>query len=36
MSQENFALAKQGIAAISEAYAKDDIAPWRRQVETVC
>ena len=35
MSQENFELAEQGIAAISEAYAKDDIAPWRRQVERV-
>ena len=33
MSQENFELAKQGIAAINEAYAKDDIAPWRQQVE---
>lgn len=35
MSQENFELAKQGVAAISEAYANEDIAPWRRQVERV-
>jgi ketosteroid isomerase-like protein len=35
MSQENIDLAKQGIAAINEAYAKDDIAPWRQQVETI-
>jgi hypothetical protein len=33
MSRENFELAKQAIAAINEAYAKDDIAPWRQQVE---
>jgi hypothetical protein len=33
MSQENLELAKRGIAAINEAYAKDDIAPWRQQVE---
>lgn len=33
MSQENLERAKQGIAAINEAYAQDDIAPWRRQVE---
>src|SRR5436190_23879822 len=35
MSQENFELAKQGIAAINEAYAKDDIAPWRQRVKTI-
>jgi hypothetical protein len=35
MSQENFELAEQGVAAISEAYAKEDITPWRRQVERV-
>jgi ketosteroid isomerase-like protein len=35
MSLENVELAKQGIAAINEAYAKDDIAPWRQQVETI-
>ena len=35
MSQENLELAKQGIAAINEAYAKDDIAPWRQHVERV-
>ena len=34
MSEENVELAKQGIAAIQEAYAKDDIEPWRQQVET--
>lgn len=33
MSQENFELAKRGLAAIQEAYAKDDIAPWRERVE---
>ena len=33
MSPENLELAKRGIAAINEAYAKDDIAPWRQQVE---
>jgi ketosteroid isomerase-like protein len=33
MSQANVELAKQGIAAINEAYAQDDIAPWRQQVE---
>ncbi len=33
MSQENVELAKQGIAAINDAYAKDDISPWRQQVE---
>jgi ketosteroid isomerase-like protein len=33
MSQENIDVAKQGIAAIQEAYAKDDIAPWRQRVE---
>ena len=33
MSQENLELAKRGIAAINEAYAKDDITPWRQQVE---
>jgi len=33
MPQENIEDAKQGIAAITEAYAKDDIAPWRQQVE---
>lgn len=35
MSRENFEFAKQGIAAIQEAYAKDDIAPWRQQVEEI-
>jgi ketosteroid isomerase-like protein len=35
MSQENLELAKQGIAAINEAYAQDDIAPWREQVERI-
>ena len=35
MSRENVELAKQGIAAINEAYAKDDIAPWRQRVETI-
>jgi ketosteroid isomerase-like protein len=35
MSQENFEFAKQGIAAIQEAYGKDDIAPWRQQVERI-
>jgi hypothetical protein len=33
MSQENLELAKLGIAVVNEAYAKDDIAPWRQQVE---
>ena len=33
MSQVNLDLVKQGIAAINEAYAQDDIAPWRKQVE---
>ena len=33
MSRENIEVAKQGIAAIKEAYEKDDIAPWRQQVE---
>lgn len=33
MSQENLELARQGVAAVNEAYAKDDIAPWRHQVE---
>ena len=36
MSQENLELAKQGIAAAQEAYAKDDIAPWRQRVEKIC
>ena len=35
MSQANIDLAKQGIAAINEAYARDDVAPWRQQVETI-
>ena len=35
MSQENLEFAKQGIAAAQEAYAKDDIAPWRQQVEQI-
>jgi SnoaL-like domain len=35
MSQENLAFAKQGIAAAQEAYAKDDIEPWREQVEKI-
>jgi hypothetical protein len=35
MSQENLDLAKQGIAAINETYAKDDITPWRQYVEKV-
>jgi hypothetical protein len=35
MSQENLELAKQGVAAINEAYTKGDIAPWRQQVEKV-
>ena len=33
MSQDHVKLAEQGIAAINAAYAKDDIAPWRQQVE---
>ena len=35
MSQENIEIAREGIAAINEAYAKDDIAPWRQQVEAI-
>jgi hypothetical protein len=34
VSQENLELAEQAIATINEAYAKDDIAPWRELVET--
>jgi ketosteroid isomerase-like protein len=33
MSRENVELAKEGIAAIQDAYASDDIMPWRQQVE---
>jgi len=33
MSQENVELAKQGIAAINNAYRTGDITPWRKQVE---
>src|SRR5436190_100577 len=32
MSEENLRIAEDGIAAINEAYATDDILPWRRQV----
>jgi ketosteroid isomerase-like protein len=35
MSQENYELAKQAIAAVNEAYAKDDIAPWRHEAERI-
>jgi SnoaL-like domain len=35
MSQENFEFAKKGIEAAQEAYAKDDIAPWRQRVEKI-
>lgn len=35
MSQEHAELAEQGVAAINEAYATQDIAPWRQQVEKV-
>jgi hypothetical protein len=34
VSQENVELAQRGIAAINDAYAQDDIAPWREQVES--
>jgi hypothetical protein len=34
MSQQNIELVEWGIAAINEAYARDDIAPWRDQVGT--
>ena len=33
MSQQNVERAKEGIAAIQDAYASDDIMPWRQQVE---
>src|SRR3954453_11342533 len=33
MSQENVERAKQGIAAINDAYRTGDITQWRRQVE---
>ena len=36
MSQENVEIAKEGVAAINEAYRTGDILPWRRQVEAVC
>jgi uncharacterized protein YuzE len=35
MSQEHAELAEQGVAAINEAYAKEDILPWMRHVEKV-
>jgi hypothetical protein len=35
MSQENVELAREGIAAINDAYRMDDIQPWQRQVEKV-
>src|SRR6266550_2012323 len=31
--QENLKVAEEGIAAINEAYATEDILPWRRQVD---
>ena len=33
MSEENVELAKQGFAALNEAYRTGDISPWRRWVE---
>jgi hypothetical protein len=33
MSQENVALVHQRIAAINEAYAQDDITPWREPTQ---
>ena len=35
MAQENVELVQRGIAAINQAYAQDDIAPWREHVESV-
>ena len=35
MAQEYAELAEQGVAAINEAYANDDIVPWRQHVEKV-
>ena len=33
MSEQNVELAREGIAALNEAYRTGDVEPWRRQVE---
>jgi ketosteroid isomerase-like protein len=36
VSEQNVELAREGIAALNEAYTTGDVAPWRRQVEKAC
>jgi len=33
VSRENAELVQKAVAALNEAYAEDDVAPWRRHVE---
>jgi hypothetical protein len=33
MAQDNAQIVREAVAALNEAYASDDVAPWRRHVE---